>query len=82
MGVGVGSSRVGGLGVIVEVAVEDGVSVGVLVADGRCVGVRVADGSESVRSINGITVPGCGGTTSPAFGTSICTQTWATEKGP
>ena len=80
---GVGGTGVGGLGVNVEVAIGmDGVSVGVLVADGRCVAVRVGDGSESVRSINGITVPGCGGTTSPAFGTSIWTQTWAAEKGP
>ena len=79
-GMGVSGIRVGGLSVNVEVG--DGINVGVFVTVGRCVAVRVAVGTVIVTFFIGTTVPGCWGTISPAFGTSIWTHTCAAEKGP
>ena len=81
-GSSVGGSSVGGLGVSVNVEVGDGINVGVFVTVGRCVAVRVAVGTVIVTFFIGTTVPGCWGTISPAFGTSIWTHTCAAEKGP
>ena len=68
-----------GVRVNVEVKVGDGVNVRVWVMVGTSVGVRVAVrvmvGTRFVILVKGMTVPGCGGIISPAFGASILTHT-------